>query len=546
MPEIHNSLPSLSSVNATSNNATSNITKEDLKQTGVQTYIRPIGWLLAKMKIATAVKLDGQTYYFKTKNFTNFIKSLGTHPQNLTQTASKLQEGYAKIFGKIPDPSPLQSINKEISPPKLGQNTQIINKDCQTLQQGQPLSKSEKFEKTLQKTIASLEADTLSFDQIEELKRAKKEIKLSLKNETLPPAEKESIRKLLNDYNEFIAGHEILSSLKKFGKQVKHSEEYPQEFKFFINMIGSGYRDLQDIRELHKTDKAKWQTSWNNVRKKIWNASIESKSFLEQGKQITFVTGSQSTSLPLIMKISTLAPNLSQKPALVPTGKLQKHHIAPLTGELEVGVGGVNKKNLSGMKIEGLNVSMGYAQNFAEPFNIKNTINTLKDLSKNSRITDSIKARLHLGVLQTLRMGSQINITTVKKLINDRLKKETDPKQVENLKDIYSLFGTVEPYKFTKDESSFIKKPFPIVWASVSITPQGDVISSISDEQRHEGNAILGEDIQIVFTDQKNMEKTRQLLKDTNVKVYSFDAASFIAHVQSKQNAEIQPPEVPD
>jgi hypothetical protein len=399
---------------------------------------------------------------------------------------------------------------------------------------------------------------------------------------------------------------------------------------------------LRQLGTSYQNDKEAWKEKWTHIRKKIWSMAAESKPFLDKKKHITFVTGSKSSSIPLILKTAQLVPTISTQPALIPTGLLMQHHVTPLSGELSGGIleNGINQTGLSGMNFSGLNVCIRYAAQPSYQFNPNQELDIINDATVDS--SSSNISRLHIAVLRLLLMGAKQEMYEkikgqIKILIQqvagrssplmenwakgapligtvcqaeakmpegelqrgqivgvhrsgslsykygmiaeknkqglyrvivekDGISKWVDPRsmilvpndvmtaeaknvppltkdetmilerKVKDLKgkleEILQLFDTIKPLNFTEEELDFIQHPFPIVWASTSDSLKVErVHQGIPDEHVVKGKAVLGKDIQVVFTPHSYVDKLKAVLKDQDVEVLSFDAAYFIHHL---------------
>lgn len=367
------------------------------------------------------------------------------------------------------------------------------------------------------------------------------------------------------------------------------------------------------------------------------------------------------------MRVSQLAPSLTKKPALIPTGQLILHKIVPLSGELDKGVGvtGVNLNFLSGMKLEGLSTCLSYAENPSFKFD--------PDEALSIALNSTDFNHLQIAILRLLITGSHPEAyDEIKKNIRSRLEKMPDsfplndewqkfgyllesrvniakeeldkyreslfteqeveiqcevkgqfttelvypeiergkvvarwnqdkkeyeygivgpkyywneyhweykiiqnkkgemkmakfpipldlqemkPKELdlqeaaligeqlkttkERLQDLLKLFDTIKPIKFSSEELQAILEPFPIVWASMTLTPleilNGVIGERLACEHLVYGKALLTDDIQVVFTNKENQAKLKSLLKDQNVSVLSFETARYLLEKQRDQ-----------
>ena len=87
----------------------------------------------------------------------------------------------------------------------------------------------------------------------------------------------------------------------------------------------------------------------------------------------------------------------------------------------------------------------------------------------------------------------------------------------EELNEILALFDQVQPFDFIPSQLELIEKPFPIVWASLSLTTH-PFKRGIEGEQIVKGKALLGEDIQVVFTPKEKVDQLKALAQGAGFK----------------------------
>lgn len=493
----------------------------------------------------------------------------------------------------------------------------------------------------------------IDFKMIQKLKEAKKDAKNILNTPKISADTRTAMEQVINQYNNIVQAVEVLSILREISQEIRKKKiqegfawDSPTAIKRFANLLkcsaASDDRAVHTLISAYKTDKIAWKKNWTSIRQNIWNTSIESHSFLKEDNKITFITGSKSSSVPIILRTGDLAPKLSPTPTLAPTGLLIQHHIVPLAGELEIGISqrGVNQTSLSGMRFAGLDTCIGYASNKAFQFNAEQE---LKILTGEEQAFDNFLPRLHVAALRLLRMGAKKEAyQEIKDYLNSLIQKEPqstsmasdwstqagligqlcqttgenpknelqrgqvvavprtgfsspkygiiaekneagsyrvivekdgtskniDPKDItivskdvldneikkhsplneeekialekrllnrrEQLEHILKLFNTdglIEPFDFTPSDLNLIENPFPIVWASVSTSQELKVEAfrnGVEGEHIIHGKAVLGKDIQLVFTHRENVNTLQSLVKNQGVKVLSFEAAYYI------------------
>lgn len=223
------------------------------------------------------------------------------------------------------------------------------------------------------------------------------------------------------------------------------------------------------------------RTKWKSIRKSIFSGAIAAQGFLNKNHTITWITGSRSASIPLIERVKDTALS-PQVPALVPTGQLLRHNIAPLTGEFQ-GItlgGGVNTNALSGMTLEGLSTCMKYT---AKEFEFDPTgrleIQRIRELNPGK--PDSL-SRVKVAVLRLHLMG--IDPKKMKELerhIESVKSKIPEPKPEKDWNYIGQVISEVDYAKLKEDS----RQPFKI--GQMVAIPFGDkshklgIITSIED-----------------------------------------------------------------
>lgn len=579
----------------------------------------------------------------------------------------QIQEEQLQEQGTIPTPKEpttaqpekmeMPSIAKTTEEPPLGSATVVGPPSHKTLIELEAKKIASTFEECTD-LLANAKGEP-SFELIEELKQTTKQAKKLLKDKFISSADQEKLGSIVQQYYQIVKSVEVLGFLRDISRELRNPQmkrdywdgkDYPDRplTKRFDDLIADDL-SIKDLAKLYKDDKKQWKIKWTAIRERMWKASLSARSFLVQNKKITFISGSKSSTLPSILKVHKIAPKLSSKPALVPTGQLLKHNIVPLAGELFKGVGfvGINQKALSGTSFSGLSTCLSYARNKGFQFNANEEVQFIKNmtLAWNDEYLAPWISRLRVAVLRLLTMGAKteeyealkqhiqqlaktepeglplpsnwkahaglIGITHEPLLTNSSLvnsskeyqrgqvvavprsnseypkygiitekskngsykvivekdgfaSKNVNPAQItsiseseldrlseaakaplsdetitsleavlrntrENLNDILSLFETVKPFEFSKEEQQLIHEPFPLVWASV--TRGNELLGQhfiLQHEQAIKGKASLGDDIQLVFTDERNIPTLEELVKPHGVQVMSFEAASYI------------------
>lgn len=346
---------------------------------------------------------------------------LGQIDQKLAHIqAQKLEKNLQNQWASIaPDQNSLATDYSLVIIPSLNQNQQPKFGEINQLVQ--------KFNSNVQKICDN----QLTFEVVQSLKQIKSEAKLLSKDPSLTEEAKSTLDSINTQYKNLVQTIEVLRTLKEFSTEMKEgvSSAYKGAYvkktpfekygKFLQENIEetADFRILGSLAKQLKTEysnykaglQSQWKEKWNAVREKMWHASVEGASLINAKKQISYITGANSASLPLILKTPQLAKSLVNKPSLVPTGQLLRHNIVPLSGELSMGItaDGINQKALSGIGFHGLDTCVGYAT--AKTFKFNTEVEIEKILK--SKIDSEKEAyfaipKLRVAVLRLLLTGS--------------------------------------------------------------------------------------------------------------------------------------------
>ncbi len=101
----------------------------------------------------------------------------------------------------------------------------------------------------------------------------------------------------------------------------------------------------------------------------------------------------------------------------------------------------------------------------------------------------------------------------------------------EKMESVLHLFDEIiEPLNFTQEEESLFNQQFPVVFGSCTLNPES-CQSGIENEKLVKGQALLGRDIQVAFTEGRQVQKLEKILLNWGVHVLSFEAARYIKYV---------------
>jgi len=276
--------------------------------------------------------------------------------------------------------------------------------------------------------------------------------------------------------------------------------------------------DIQEKKfRMILSQKQQWRTVRDNFRTEIMLQELIAASVEHRlhKRPIQWLSGSRSSALPLIFQKRLFF----EKPSLIPTGMLLERGIAPLCGELFVGIlfdNGINHTHLSGTTLINFPLALRYAQTNA-PFCIgekkKKLFSLLSYCEKNSCI--HLEATLlAIIVLQLLEMDglSVPEKEEIKaRLLTCKLK---FPKPIDAT---LNALETVSPLPLSSIERSFIEDSFPLIFGSLAdeTFEENDLIHfspiqlSEQKEKTLKGPRALGEKIQFLFVPEEKVDIVR-------------------------------------
>lgn len=216
---------------------------------------------------------------------------------------------------------------------------------------------------------------------------------------------KEVLNKIIKFYKNFVDDLSVLNILQ--GIKNEEREKKSGFVDFSHSKFVRGFCHFIDIKD--EFDKI----CWDNIRNKMLLAAEKSQDFLKEKKKITWITGSSSSSIPGIKDVANT--NISNKPALVPTGWLLDENKVSWYGELQLGITkyGINQNALSGCKPLfanfGWNVAINTCKEYATNQNFKFDANVELDIINSIISNDDFFCipRLKIAILRLLLSGSK-------------------------------------------------------------------------------------------------------------------------------------------
>ena len=245
---------------------------------------------------------------------------------------------------------------------------------------------------------------------------------------------------------------------------------------------------------------------------------------------------------------------------LIPTGWLQNLHITPMTGELGNGCqeDGVNMAHLSGTLLDRVDWTISYATRFAfkietiladvEYFFTLNTA-TVYDYCMHCAYLPEFNAAMrklacwdqtlfqtkYLEKIKTQVKNLKDTIVQLERKKPNELYNWDDDHYIQkwakikkSLESIALFINSPLPTPLTEQQKDAVRNSYPTVLGSYTANPRPLTADTRNAEHVLLGAAILGKDIQVIFTTQENESRVKKFLKihklASKVQVATFDA----------------------
>lgn len=218
--------------------------------------------------------------------------------------------------------------------------------------------------------------ETMDYQQVVQFKR---QLKAHLQTASISPAEQAILKTMQTRFKAFIDADAVFSLMKELGKALKNLDAQREKDRKQCaenkNLAPKTDRELLTTAEYDLIQRFHTFIQGINVtdakirriaiKSHIWDIYRESHDAYRtvQHHEITWIHGSRSSALP-IMKLYQRMKKTGT-PALVPTGILLQHNLAPLSGELCNGINsfvGVNRDALSGVDRYHFETAESYAR----------------------------------------------------------------------------------------------------------------------------------------------------------------------------------------
>jgi hypothetical protein len=413
--------------------------------------------------------------------------------------------------------------------------------------------KEKNYEKELKKASKCLEKELkihhlncslISIDKINDLRSLKKEIKQVLRVDKNAKLLKE-YRDFVLLYDRLIDNHFLLRELREISREIRSNNPSSYRLNKFYAMWGPEDNfGKTSFAFKYIFTKEKRPVYWEFLRNRVLNAfkTTQKDSFLQQ-REIVWLHGTKSSSLVPIMK----------EKKILPAATLIKDKIAPFSGELKGSDRSINKIKISGevfsydwrdmrrnyfdTATKGLIAFLyaskndGYEPN-EKQFNLKRSYARLS-IANIQKLLDEPYTHKHWGLVKI----DVLRLKEFDKRVNKRLQplktflktvQTKDKDKALEIEELNKLLQGEAKYRFTKQERKLITMGFPIVLASTSLYSIPYTNTVVEAEFLVKHAALLGQDIDVVFTSKDKKDMLQKLLKPFAIKVYDFETMFYL------------------
>jgi hypothetical protein len=252
---------------------------------------------------------------------------------------------------------------------------------------------------------------------------------------------------------------------------------------------------------------------------------------------VKWVTGSRSASIPSVVA----------QQALIPTGTLIKEYkIPPLCGVLDAGISdeGLNITQLSGARVANYETAIAFSQRNPSS-SIENIIESSISFIKENKGFSNSKM---IAMLRILHLTDDPSLRKIVKEEIDNLNTQSlNEDQKKDVNSLLPLFATPAMIpQLPAEKIELIEQSFPIIYATTKEQnyKEDRKCSLIYNfiETTVLGSIPLGkEGIDLIFTDEKNLQKVRNAFKKfPNILVQSTQALHIVNQIDSKYKPEFK------
>lgn len=414
-------------------------------------------------------------------------------------------------------------------------------------------------------SVSSLQEHRLDLNLVSKARLLKKEMKKRIHAEPkINLLFKSCYKQLCLTYDEVVANHLLLNELSIISHDIRRLTSQPKinrrpdtRLTRFYGLFEPGSSFIREdaiekIKNLTIENRASY---WEAMRSKVIDIAIKVNADKYLSRHfITWVHGTQSKSLPVILKVG----------ALKPLGKLLKDNVVTFSGECCGADSSLNKDKISGERLttswndgewfyhdnlSRLHTSIQYATstrghrpnervfkpNLAwERVSIPHVEELLRATYPEKVSDHRFWSTIRLDILRLRSTDSEADkkMSEFKKHIVDKLKGPLKENHQQELKDLLQSLTSSLPYTFSKDDIEIINdpQPYPVIFASTTTysTPHFDKKKTNILEYMVEDSIDLGSEIQVAFTIPERIDALKKLLKPYNIRVYDIETAFYL------------------
>ena len=385
-----------------------------------------------------------------------------------------------------------------------------------------------------------LNPELVAMEKIVEIRELKKILKTSSDEQV-----KRQYERLRLNYQRLSLKHRLLKELKSIREELKQGGDVLSRRVRRINATFSSSLANPIFFPEGKV-------YWRDIVRKIFRSAIQAEaSNLLHEHRILWFHGSRSSSIPLLLRIGSLVPlkTLLNQGLAPPGGEIQSEQDS-ISGEMFTRHWEEADSLLFGAHTR-LHLSILYASKQtglrSMQFNAEETwlrvtksdVNRLLESYNPYDQTSWVNLRVDILRLRLSDPKADEKLKGLKAFVEKKLK-DPEKKYFERLKKIHNDLNISITQPYTSEDLLYLEDPYPIVFASTTISPEPILNSGSNTEIQeftHDSRAKLGRDIQYAFTKPGKVEELQRLLEPFDIKVFDFDTAYYLEMVQMTEGS---------
>ena len=409
----------------------------------------------------------------------------------------------------------------------------------------------------------------LDLEKITRIRDLKKKVKTLVKSHSSDSQLEAHYKTLCGLYDKTVSGHLLLSELRVISQEIREmvkGKEGPKKYEE-VSLRLSRFFGLWSPEKIyilkHASIRAKAvfqecrQAHWELLRNKVISVAERVKKDPYLAKHfITWIHGTQSCSIPVILKLAHLEP----------LGNLLQKNIPTFSGECCGSDANLNSKRISGERLtmrwgEGAyqyfdaltrahtayvyaTQSRGYRPNerFFNPELCwdRASVKYVNELLSKTEHYHTFWTVVRLDILRLLSTDPEADkkLSGLKAFVEQKSQDTTlDQKYRKELAELLqALTQPVAVHLDAQDMKMIVDpKPYGIVLASTTQYSKPLIDTKYSPDPLEfvvEGSLKLGTDIQVAFTFEDKVDELSQLLTPKGIRVYDFDTLFYLEMMQ--------------